>query len=185
MRVTVNWLADVTGKHPATIKKRISNLIPDNRRKYDSIVALEAIYCGAAPGENGFISTPEAVRQLTIAKREQIELANAKFRGEFYPVEWVHFTMKHAMTIVTQTLKANCNRLLTFETVNDILRQFREAFAQLREEGDALEREYEREKKEKEKRAQAFNGSGERPGAEKSNRRGDDQSVSADQIAAA
>lgn len=44
------------------------------------------------------------------AEREQIELANAKFRGEFYPVEWVHFTMKHAMAIVVQTLKANCDR---------------------------------------------------------------------------
>jgi len=37
---------------------------------------LEAIYCGTLPGENGFISTLEAVRQLTIAKKEQIELQN-------------------------------------------------------------------------------------------------------------
>src|SRR4030095_7702640 len=44
------------------------------------------------------------------AEREQIELQNAKFREEFYERDFVHFTLKHAMAIVTQTLKANCGR---------------------------------------------------------------------------
>ena len=95
------------------------------------------------------MTTAEAFRQLTIAKKTQIELQNAKFREEFYPRDFVHFTIKHAMAIVVQTLKANCNRQLSFEVVNDILRQFREAFAHMREDSDTLEREYEEEKSEK------------------------------------
>ena len=65
---------------------------------------------------------------MTIAKKEQIELQNAQARHEVYPADDVRYLYKHAFAIVTATLKGNENRLLSFETVNDILRQFREAF---------------------------------------------------------
>jgi hypothetical protein len=163
MRVSIYWLTQATEKHRGTIKKRVAGLDADKHGRYDSAAALEAIFCGAPLGGNGeFVSTPEAVRQLTLAKKTQIELQNAKFREEFYPRDFVHFTLKHANAIVTQTLKANCGRFLTVETVNDIFSQFREAFIRMREDGDRLEKEYEKEKEEK---AQAVNGPGERHGA--------------------
>ncbi len=85
MRVSIYWLTQATEKHRGTIKKRVAGLEPDKHGRYDSAAALEAIYCGAAPGGNGeFISTPEAVRQLTIAKKEQIELQNQIARGSAF-----------------------------------------------------------------------------------------------------
>jgi len=177
MRVSIYWLTQATEKHRGTVKKRVAGLDADKHGRYDSAAALEAIYCGAAPSDNGeFISTPEAVRQLTIAKKTQIDLQNAKLRGEYYERDFVHFWIKHAMAIVTQTLKANMNRLLTFETVNDIFSQFREAFTHMQADGDKLEREYEKEKEEK---ARAANGSDLAPGIQESGRRVDDQSLPA------
>jgi hypothetical protein len=114
------------------------------------------------------------------AEREQIELQNAKFREEFYPRDFVHFWIKHAFLIVTATLKGNVNRLLTVETVNDIFDQVRSAFTRMQEDGDALEKEYEKEKEEK---TQAANGSGVAPGALGSDRQGNAQSLPAHQIA--
>jgi hypothetical protein len=46
MWVTVNWLAEVTGKHPATIKKRTAALECNKDGKFDSKLALSAIYIG-------------------------------------------------------------------------------------------------------------------------------------------
>src|SRR5437762_12212908 len=95
MKVSTNWLATVTGKHRGTVKKRIGNLNPDSKGRYDSIAALEAIYCGGASpnGENEFISTPEAVRQLTIAKKEEIELQMQIVRGQRIPIEDVRLAV--------------------------------------------------------------------------------------------
>jgi len=128
MRVSINWLSVVTGKHAATVKKRVSEIPRDAKGKMDSASALEAIYYGVNGSNGEFITTAEAVRQLTIAKKEQIELQNAQARHEVYPADDVRLLYKHAFAIVTATLKGNENRLLSFETVNDILRQFREAF---------------------------------------------------------
>src|SRR5882757_7277629 len=87
MKVSVYWLNQATGKHTATIRKRISNLIPDAKGKFDSVVALEAIYCGLSESPTGeFISTPEAVRQLTIAKKDEIDLEMEIKRGDRIPI---------------------------------------------------------------------------------------------------
>jgi hypothetical protein len=70
MRVSLYWLQNATEKHRSTIKRRVAGLDADKRGRYDSAAALEAIYCGAGSGDNSeFISTPEAVCQLTIAKK--------------------------------------------------------------------------------------------------------------------
>lgn len=146
MRVSIYWLCQATEKHRGTVKKRVSALDADKHGRYDSAAALEAIYCGAGRGDNGqFISTPEAVRQLTIAKKEQIELQNQVTRGKFYPCEEVHFLYSHVFKIVAQTLKGNLNRHLSFETINDIFSQFREAGAKMLAQGDQLWMEYEKE----------------------------------------
>ena len=49
------------------------------------------------------------------AEREQIELANEITRGKYYERDALHFLYKHVSAIITQTLKGNLNRVLTFE----------------------------------------------------------------------
>ena len=79
------------------------------------------------------------------AEREQIELANEITRGKYYERDAVHFLYKHVFAIITQTLKGNLNRVLTFEVVNDIFSQFRAAADDLQAQGDALWKQYEKE----------------------------------------
>src|SRR5437016_6274271 len=85
--VSANWLARHTGKDWRTIKKRIDKLAHDNRSRVDCATALEAIYCGLAENKGQFISTPEAIRQLTIAKKDEIDLEMEIKRGERIPIQ--------------------------------------------------------------------------------------------------
>src|SRR5262245_58665342 len=87
MKVSVNWLAEVTGKHNATIKKRKHDVAKDKNGKMDRRVALEAIYYGPSRDGNGFISQSEAVRRLTIAKEKEIILSMEIQRGSRVPLE--------------------------------------------------------------------------------------------------
>jgi hypothetical protein len=78
---------------------------------------LEAIYCGEASGGNGeFISTPEAVRQLTIAKKEQIELQNQIARGERIPIDDVNEAVEQVFNRHTRIDKAN----LSVDRANEV-----------------------------------------------------------------
>jgi hypothetical protein len=86
--------------------KRVAGLEPDKHGRYDSAAALEAIYCGEASGGNGeFISTPEAVRQLTIAKKEQIELQNQIARGERIPIDDVNEAVEQVFTAIRASIR--------------------------------------------------------------------------------
>jgi hypothetical protein len=113
-------LGQATGKHPATIRKRLSNLNPDTKGKYDSIVALEAIYCGLIESEGTFVSTPEAVRQLTIAKKEEIDLEMEIKRGERIPVADCLAIDNEVFQSISGTLKANAGKHLTEDVTNEI-----------------------------------------------------------------
>lgn len=176
MRISINQACALTGKHRSTITRVTNEMqsVPGRKNAllYDSRELLQRLYVGA----DGAPTASEALRLLTIARTEQVKLQNDVIREKFYPRDQVHFLWKHAFTIVTATLKGNLNRLLTFETVNDIFAQIREAFAHMQEDGDRLEREFEQEKIAK---AQAANGSGERQGGEGNNRRGNAEGVSA------
>jgi hypothetical protein len=113
-------LGQATGKHPATIRKRLSSLSADSKGKYDSVVALEAIYCGLIESEGTFVSTPEAVRQLTIAKKEEIDLEMEIKRGERIPVADCLAIDNEVFQSISGTLKANAGKHLTEDVTNEI-----------------------------------------------------------------
>ncbi len=114
-------MGQATGKHPATIKKRIANLIPDIKGKYDSADALEIIYCGSVEGEDGKpITGPEAVRLLTIARKEEIDLDMEIKRGERIPVEDCLAIDNEVFQSITGTLKAHSGKYLNEDVTNEI-----------------------------------------------------------------
>jgi len=121
MRVSIYWLCQATEKHRGTLKKRVSALEADKHGRYDSAAALEAIYCGALPDDNGFISTPEAVRQLTIAKKEQIELQNQIARGERIPIDDVNLAVDQVFGAMRGIVKAN----LSVDHANEVFDEMR------------------------------------------------------------
>ena len=97
------------------------------------MTALEAIYCGTLPDENGFISTPEAVRQLTIAKKQEIELQMSIVRGERIPIDDVNAVVAHVFASIRGVIKAS---KLPITDCNEIFDQLRQAAEHLRAEAN-------------------------------------------------
>jgi len=126
MKVSIYWLNQATGKHPGTIKKRIANLTPDSRGKYDSATALEAIYVGLVAENGEFISTPEAVRQLTIAKKSEIDLEMEIKRGDRIPIADCLAVDNEVFQAIAGTIKANRNKQLSEEVTNEIFDNLRD-----------------------------------------------------------
>ena len=124
--VSANWLSRHTGKDWRTIKKRIDKLAHDNSGKVDSATALEAIYCGLAKENGGFISTPEAVRQLTIAKKSEIDLEMEIKRGDRIPIADCLAVDNEVFQAIAGTIKANRNKQLSEEVTNEIFDNLRD-----------------------------------------------------------
>ena len=87
MQVSQNQLSELTGKDRNTIRRLLSDLKPvrgsHSAKLYESKLALETLYLG---NENGFITTAEAVRRLTIAKEKEIVLNMEIKRGARIPI---------------------------------------------------------------------------------------------------
>jgi len=131
-QVTVNWLSECSGMHPNTVKRRTTDLPRDARGKFKRIPALQAIYRGTITQLNGeFVSTPEAVRRLTIAKKEEIELEMEIKRGLRIPIDTVKEVVGRAFMSVAATIKANRDKVLTEAQINEM-------FAMLRDSGEKL-----------------------------------------------
>ena len=125
--VSANWLSRHTGKDWRTIKKRIDKLNHDNRGRVDCASALESIYCGNGSNGNGeFIGTPEAIRQLTIAKKQEIDLEMEIKRRERIPIEDCTEVDNEILQAVAGLLKANRNKLLSDDVINELFGNMRE-----------------------------------------------------------
>ena len=123
--VSINWLSRHTGKDRRTIKKRLDKLPSDAKGKFDSVTALEAIYYGPSPDGNGFISQSEAVRRLTIAKEKEIVLGMEVTRGSRIPLSDVAQSTNEICQMFAGTLKANRDKVMTEDTINEIFQTLR------------------------------------------------------------
>jgi hypothetical protein len=96
---------------------------PHKAKLYDSRLALETLYLGRNGSE--FITTAEAVRRLTIAKEKEIVLDMEIKRGSRVPLEDVLQSDTEIFQMFAGTLKANHNKLLTQEVINEIFETLR------------------------------------------------------------
>ncbi len=130
-------LSELTGKTRATIRKKLSNVThkpgPHRARLYDSTVALGAIYGQTEEDGAAFVSSPEAQRQLTIARKEQIDLQNEVLRQERVPIEDLNEINEEALGNVAALLKASTGKVLDEEMVNDLFTHMRDIGAKIRE----------------------------------------------------
>jgi hypothetical protein len=130
-QVTINWLAECVGMHPSTVKRRTTGLQRDTAGKLNRVQALEAVFIGTVETKDGRITTPEAVRQLTIEKALQVRLQNEITRKERIPIEDVLEVNNRVFQSIAGTLKANLNQLLTIEKINQMFAEFRAACERL------------------------------------------------------
>jgi hypothetical protein len=134
-RVSQIELAELTQKDRKTIRYLLANLnpIPGPRgaKLYPSNLALETIYLGS----EGAITNAEAVRQLNIAKKEEIELQMQITRGERIPREDVEAVCALVFQAIRGVIKAS---KLPIESCNEIFDSLRATTQELRHIADEV-----------------------------------------------
>jgi hypothetical protein len=84
-----------------------------------------------AEKEGGEITNAEASRQLTVARKQQIDLEMEVTRGERWPCEDVEAIHETSLSNVAGLLKAHEGKTLTPELIRDIFTELREVPAKL------------------------------------------------------
>lgn len=123
VKITVNKLAELTGKNRRTIKKRISDLDPiakeGNANLYDSEKALAAIYFGDY--ESQISTDPEKVPEgscekvasarFKTAKAEKMEMELDQLKGKLIETDQVCEIVEKQYSIVRSSLFAVPTRI--------------------------------------------------------------------------
>jgi hypothetical protein len=134
-RVSQIELAEITQKDRKTIRYLLANLKPDpgprGAKLYPSNLALETIYLGS----EGAITNAEAVRQLNIAKKEEIDLQMSITRGERIPIA----DCTAAVNEVFQSLRGIIKASLPIERANEVFDQMREVAVWLRQKANEVD----------------------------------------------
>jgi hypothetical protein len=125
MQVTENWLHTVTGKHRETIKRHTAHIKRDRSGRMPSDLALQALYIGA----DGAVTHSEALRRLAIEKTLQVKVQTEILRKTRIPLADVLEIDNRVFQSIAGTLKANLNKLLTIEKINEMFAEFRGATA--------------------------------------------------------
>jgi hypothetical protein len=101
-RVTMNWLADCSGMHFNTVKKRVEGMQRDQDGKLDRVKALGRLYIG----EGGELSYSEVMKGLAVAKTMQVQLQNEATRKERVPLQdfqWVFDEVTQAIANIVKS----------------------------------------------------------------------------------
>jgi hypothetical protein len=120
-QVTINWLAECVGMHPSTVKRRTTGLQRDTAGKLNRVQALEAVFIGTVETKDGWITTREAVRQLTVEKALQVRLQNEITRKERIPIDDVNEAVSQVFGAIRGIVKAN----LSVERANEVFDEMR------------------------------------------------------------
>jgi len=84
MRVTINFLADLTGKDRRTIQKRLADMSPAADNTYPSASALLAIFC-----PDGGLDPAQERAALDRARRELVEIQKSEKEKSLLSAEGV------------------------------------------------------------------------------------------------
>lgn len=128
-KLSILQLSVFTGKTRPTVRSRLDGLPFEdggkNGKLYDSKLALEKIYQVSDDPDNATITNAEATRQLTIARKEQIDLEMEVTRKERIPLEIIEAVNDRVFSNVAGMLKAHRGKRLTEDGINDILAELR------------------------------------------------------------
>ena len=124
-QVTINWLAECVGMHPSTVKRRTTGLQRDTAGKLNRVQALEAVFIGTVETKDGRITTPEAVRQLTVEKALQVRLQNEITRKERIPIEDALDVTNRVFQSIAATIKSRLNKVMDLDTINELFAELR------------------------------------------------------------
>lgn len=136
-KLSENALAELTGKARQTIRKHLVDVPyedgPQRERLRDSKVALEKLYAPQGDGEDGFVSSQEAQRRLTLAKTKQVELEMEVTARTRIPVELVKQITETACSNIAGVLKAYRNKVFDEVALGDAMAELRGVSEQIKE----------------------------------------------------
>lgn len=132
MKVTENWLHEVTGKHRDTIKSHTAHIKRDTAGKMRSDLALQALYVGA----DGAVTHSEALRLLAIEKTLQVKVQTEILRKTRIPIDDILEVNNRVFQSIAGTLKANLNKVLTMEKINEMFAEMRGGFVKVLSKGN-------------------------------------------------
>lgn len=127
--VSIRELSELTNSDRETVKKRLVGLDckdGKNRAKlFRSDVALRKVMGmqGATDGEA--ISSVEAQRQLTIARKMQIDLEMEVTRKDRIPLDALEMVNDEVFSNVAGMLKTRLDKVLDKQTLDDLLKEMR------------------------------------------------------------
>ena len=126
---SVKQLSAITGKTRQTVGKKLDGLPFTDGAKgaklYDTKTALERIYGCSTEDGSEFITAAEAQRQLTIARRQQIDLEMEVTRKERIPLDVIEAVNDRKFRNVAGLLKAHTGKVLDVELLDDIFAELR------------------------------------------------------------
>lgn len=148
--LSINKLSLLTGKTRESIGKKLAG-VPytlgggDQRpgKFYDSKVALEVLYLGRRadggdeeqPGRP--VTIQEAARDLSIARKKEIDLKMEVLRKERIPIEVLSEINEGVFLNIAAMLKTHEGKTLTPELLNDIFAEGREIGRKVKEVANA------------------------------------------------
>ena len=122
-KLSINELAELTGKDRRTIKKHLADVLPDAAGKYDSPHALQVLYVG-----DGGPTYSEAMRRLAIAreksereKEKKLRMENALAEQSQIDVEDVYGILEGSFIAIRERILGS--RSLTDKEKDDLLLQ--------------------------------------------------------------
>jgi len=125
MKISISAASRLTGKHRSTISKVASELQSFPGRKgallYDSRELLQRLYIGT----DGAPTASEALRQLSLARAEQVRLQNEITRKKRIPLDLVMDILDQTLQAMAATLKATNGKVMTQDSINEIFADFR------------------------------------------------------------
>jgi hypothetical protein len=125
MKISISAASRLTGKHRSTISKVASELQSFPGRKgallYDSRELLQGLYIGT----DGAPTASEALRQLSLARAEQVRLQNEITRKKRIPLDLVMDILDQTLQAMAATLKATNGKVMTQDSINEIFADFR------------------------------------------------------------
>ena len=125
--MSINQLAELTGKDRRTITDRVKELPyedgPKKAHLYKSEMALGAIYAAGSDG----VSLDEARKRQALSQALLNETRGEELRKNRIPLDIVRAIWDAALQAFGATLKAARGKSLTVEKINELLEKLRDA----------------------------------------------------------
>jgi hypothetical protein len=133
--ISINEIAILAGVTRETASKKLAGIVaqkgPKSAKLYDSTIALRKVM-GLDHQEGDPVTPAQAQLQLTIARKQEIDLNMEVLRKERIPIDVVNEIQSEAFSAINGILKSIVGKVMTDEVFHDAQQQLRDIPAKLK-----------------------------------------------------